>query len=192
LLDALDANGDRIVSGLDGLVEHGGVIDVVGKGHVIVVLPLFMNLQEHFLPLAESVLLLLENGNLGECTSRVHLYFILAKLPRVGFHVWCGPRCLSSEAEELLPVLLIQILEQALGGSLPTFEAIEGVLILTAIRVSADGLEFLPLRIQIAVFSRGKRGLIKGIILSSSCARPAILREGRCVRLKPPGSPRFG
>jgi hypothetical protein len=59
LLDALDANRDRIVSGLDSLVEHGGVIDIVGIGHVIVVLSLLMNLQEHFLPLAESFLFLL-------------------------------------------------------------------------------------------------------------------------------------
>lgn len=44
LLDALDAYGHRIVvPRLDSLVEHGGVIDIVGKGHVIVVLPLLMN-----------------------------------------------------------------------------------------------------------------------------------------------------
>jgi hypothetical protein len=59
LLDTLDANSDRIISRLDSLVEHGGVIDIVCKGHVIVVLPLLMNLQEHFLPLAESFLFLL-------------------------------------------------------------------------------------------------------------------------------------
>jgi hypothetical protein len=153
LFDPLDANGDSIISGLDGLVEHGGVIDILGEGHVIVVLTLFMNLQEHLLPLAETILFLLEDGNLGECTSRVHLYFILAELPRIGFHVWCGPRRLLSETQELLPVLLIQVLKQTLGGTLPTFEAIEVVLSLTAIGVSADGLEFLPLRIHLTVFS---------------------------------------
>jgi hypothetical protein len=77
----------------------------------------------------------------------------LAELPRVGFHVWCGAWCLAFEAQELLAVLLIQILKQALGGTLPTFKAIEVGLILTAIRVSAYGLEFLPLWIQISVFS---------------------------------------
>jgi len=154
LLDALDAYGDGCISGLDSMVEHGGVIDIVGVGHVIVILPLFMNLQEHFLPLAESVLLLLKDGDLGECASRVQLYLILAELPRVGFHVWCGPRCLPSEAQELLPVFLIQILKQALGGPLPTFVAI-GIIGLTAIRVSAHGVEILPLCAQITVFRRG-------------------------------------
>ena len=154
MLDALDAKRDRIISRLDSLVEHGGVIDIVGIGHVIVVLPLFVNLQEHFLPLAESVLLLLEDGDLGKCASRVKLYLILAELPRVGFHVWCGPRCLPSEAQELLPVFLIQILKQALGCPLPTFVAF-GIIGLTAIRVSAHGLEILALCAQITVFRRG-------------------------------------
>ena len=159
LLDALDTYGDGCIPRLDRLVEHGGVIDIVCIGHVIVVLPLFVNLQEHFLPLAESVLLLLEDGDLGECASWVHLYLILAELLRVGFHVRCGPRCLPSEAQELLPVFLIQILKQALGGPLPAFEAI-GIIGLTAIRVSAHGLESLRLCAQITVFRRGKRGLV--------------------------------
>lgn len=61
MLDALDTYGDGCIPGLDSMVEHGGAIDIVGVGHVSVVLPLFMNLQEHFLPLAETVLLLLED-----------------------------------------------------------------------------------------------------------------------------------
>lgn len=96
--------------------------------------------------------MLLKDGHLGESTSRVDLNFIVAELPRVGFHVWCGPRCLPPQAQELLSVLLIQILKQALCGSLPAFEAIEGVLILTLIRVSAYGLVFLTLWMQITVF----------------------------------------
>ena len=154
MFDPLDSDGDSIISGLDGdLVEHGGVIDILGEGHVIVVLPLFMNLQEHLLPLAESILFLLEDGDLGECASRVRLYLILAELSRVGFQVWSGPGCLPSEAQELLPVLLIKVLKQTLGGTLPTFEAVESVLSLTAIGVCADHLEFLPLRIHLTVFS---------------------------------------
>ena len=164
----------------------------MAEGHVICgFMPLLMNLQEYFFPLAESILFLFENGHLRELASWVHLRFLLAKISRVCVHCWCCPRSLPPESQELLPILLIQVLEQALGSPLSALLAIESVLILTLIGISSSWVEFLTLGVHIAVL-RGKRGLIQRVVVRVSRAGTvSVIRKSGCVGLQPAGASRF-